>query len=288
MATALDYSAGRPSGAAVRAAGHAGVVRYAGTAGRTKNITKAEYQDMDRNGVGVALVYENKAGDALLGRAAGSASASAIAMDARNIGFPATRPFYLAVDQDITTQMPTVVEYFRGANNVLGVARTGAYGEADVLDALFAAGVITYGWQTAAWSKGRKAKKAHLFQRIGTAIVGGIGCDVNDILATDWGQHNAQEDDMQLTDIVQAPDGTKLPYSQMLAEDYANLWTLRRNMDAQNAQLAGLAAAVGALSTDPGITKDSITQIVRDAVRDNIQITGTVQIGAATTGGTKP
>jgi hypothetical protein len=186
--TALDYSAGRPSGKAVADAGHDGVIRYAGTAGRRKNITAAEFADMDRNGRGVALVYENAAGDALRGRAAGSSSARAIVADAASIGFPASRPMYFAVDQDITDQMAAVTEYFRGINDVLGVARTGAYGEADVIDALFAAGVISYGWQCAAWSHGRKAKKYQLYQRIAKTYVGGIESD--DINAADWGQHN--------------------------------------------------------------------------------------------------
>lgn len=220
MATALDYSAGRPSGAAVRAAGHIGVIRYAGTQGRTKNITRIEYQDMDRNGVGVALVYENKAGDALTGRSGGANSARAIQADAISINFPSSRPLYLACDQDITTQMRAVIDYYRGANDVLGVERTGAYGEADVLDACFAAGVISWGFQTAAWSKGRHTR-AHLYQRIGAALVGGIVCDVNDILATDWGQHNAQqEDDMdarqatQLDKIHEQLMGTNNPWAE--------------------------------------------------------------------------
>lgn len=282
MATALDYSEGRPSGAAVKKDGHAGVVRYAGTPGRGKNITKAEFQDLDRNGIGVALVYENKAGDALLGRAAGGAAAAAIVFDARNIGFPATRPLYFAVDQDITTQMPAVIEYFRGINNVIGVARTGAYGEADVIDALFAAGVISYGWQTAAWSKSRKAKKAHLFQRIGTAIVGGVGCDVNDILATDWGQHNTHtEDDMQLTDEVYQPDGTKMSYGDMMAEDWARLKNIEAWIPALQAQVSALSTALAASTKDPTITKEDIEAVLKAAVQDAIEVTGSVRISAA-------
>jgi hypothetical protein len=123
-------------------------------------------------------------------------AAQAIVADAAAIGFPASRPLYFAVDQDITSQMGTVLDYFRGIGSVLGGRPVGVYGEADVLDAVIGAGLATYGWQTVAWSRGRAAKVRHLYQQAGQIYVGGIQVDVNDILAADWGQHNAQEDDV--------------------------------------------------------------------------------------------
>jgi hypothetical protein len=191
MATALDYSAGRPSGAAVKGAGHDGVIRYVGTPGRTKNITAAEYADMNQQGVGVALVYENHTGDAAGGYAAGQAAARAARADADSIGFPANRPIYFAIDSDQVTsaQFAAVMSYLDGAASVIGHQCVGVYGEFDVIEQAVPAHAA-YGWQCAAWSKGKHSAKAALYQRIGTVTVGGIGCDVNDILATDWGQHN--------------------------------------------------------------------------------------------------
>lgn len=207
MPTALDYSAGHPTAAAVRQAGHVGVVRYAGTPGRTKNITRAEFDDMNRQGVGVALVFEDARGDALKGRPRGETAARAIVADAANVGFPSSRPLYFAVDQDITTQMPAVLEYFRGIGSVLGGRPVGVYGEADVLDAVIGAGLASYGWQTTGWSRGRAAKVRHLFQTTQQPYVGGIQVDINNILAADWGQHNAQEEEVQLDDDVVLWDG---------------------------------------------------------------------------------
>ena len=57
---------------------------------------------------------------------------------------------------------------------------------------------------------------------------------------------------------------------------------LNRSTAAQ-ASIDGLAAALAALSHDPGITLDAVRQIVNDAVAQHVQITGTVQIGPATT-----
>ncbi|MEU5847466.1 glycoside hydrolase domain-containing protein [Saccharopolyspora shandongensis] len=117
----LDYSTGPPSPSAAKAAGFDFVMRYVGTPGRWKNITAGEYRDMTGAGVGVALVFENRAGDALADRAAGARNARAALDDARSFGWPDDLPIYFAVDQDMTTesQMRTVVEYMRGAGDVL-------------------------------------------------------------------------------------------------------------------------------------------------------------------------
>ncbi|MEA5366111.1 DUF1906 domain-containing protein [Amycolatopsis sp., V23-08] len=286
MPTALDYSQGRPTGAAVKAAQHVGVVRYAGTPGRTKNITRAEYLDMDRQGVGVALVFEDAAGDALKGRPRGVTAAQAIVADAAAVGFPASRPLYFAVDQDITGQMGTVLEYFRGIGSVLGGRPAGVYGEADVLDAVLDAGLARFGWQTVAWSRGRTAKTRHLYQRAGQIYVGGIQVDVNDVLAADWGQHNAQEEDVAfdqkdleflLAGSVKAPDGKWYYVRDVLGA----IAPMAGQVAQLTSSVAGLTAAVAALSAEPDLTVDQVKTIVTDAVKQNIQITGEVHIGPA-------
>jgi GH25 family lysozyme M1 (1,4-beta-N-acetylmuramidase) len=88
---------------------------------------------------------------------------------------------------------------------------------------------------------------------------------------------NQEDNDMQLTDMVYTPDERQIKYGDMLAENYARIY----NIEQFGAKLDALTAAVAALSTDPNLTKDAVTQIIRDAVRDNIQITGTVQIDGA-------
>lgn len=206
MATALDFSAGVLKAATIKAAGHVGVIRYVGTPGRTKNITKAEYDELNRNGIDVALVYENKAGDANGGFSEGVNAARAARANADAIGWPKDRPIYFAVDSDQVTALDfsEVVAYLDGAASVLGngIERIGVYGEYDVIERNVGSHA-RYGWQTVAWSGGRVSSKAHLFQRLGQIYVGGIQVDVNNILAADWGQQNAQEDDMPTKEEVQ-------------------------------------------------------------------------------------
>lgn len=217
MPYALDYSAGRPTAAQVLAAGYVGVIRYIGFPARAKCITRAEYADMTNNGVPVALVYENQAGDMLGGNPAGRAAANLARAHATDIGFPAGEPIYYACDTDIifgaarwaalaaagalglvehlrsipltVSQMAAVLDYLRGAVSVEGsVALVGVYGEYDVMEQAAAAGVARYFWQTRAWSGGRTSTRAQVRQEIGTYTVGGIACDRNTILAPDWGQ----------------------------------------------------------------------------------------------------
>jgi hypothetical protein len=194
----LDYSSGYPSPAAIRAANYAGVVRYVGTPGRGKNLTRAEAQAMAAAGIPIALVYEDAAGWMRGGKAAGAAAAAAALRDAANCGVE-VRCVYLACDEDVTTQMPAVLACLDGAATVLGLSRTGVYGEADVIDAAVP-GRASRGWQTKAWSGGRVSNKAGLLQLLGYRTVGGVQCDANTVLKDDWGQWPYQgDDDMPLT-----------------------------------------------------------------------------------------
>jgi hypothetical protein len=211
MPFALDYSARPvPTAQQVLGAGYVGVVRYIGfdPAQRPKCITAAEYADMDTHGVGVALVYENQAGDMLGGAQAGTVAAQRARQWATRIGFPAARPIYYACDTDIVTadQFDAVIDYLRAAAAADGgVGRVGVYGEYDVLERAAAAGAASWFWQTRAWSGGRVNARAQLRQEIGQVTVGGVACDRNTLLAEDWGQHNAvpeQEDDVTPEDIA--------------------------------------------------------------------------------------
>lgn len=192
MSQVLDYSAGFPGAAAISAAGYVGAVRYIGFPDRRKCATAGELADFTAHRIGMAVVFEDTLTTWRSGRAGGGRSAATARTHAAAIRFPASRPIYFAIDQDVvkTGEFDAMVEYLRGCGDTLGgPARVGVYGEADVIDRARAAGVARYFWQTAAWSRNRRTA-AHLFQHVGTVEVGRVACDVNDVLADDWGQHN--------------------------------------------------------------------------------------------------
>lgn len=207
MSQVLDYSASFPGAANIKAKGYVGAVRYIGMPWRIKCTTASELQDFTREGLGMALVFESTATDWRGGEAQGIKSGQMARDHANAIGFPADRPIYMAIDQDVVTsgEFNLMINYLRGAAQSLGgAASTGVYGEADVIDRARNAGVASKFWQTAAWSRGKMAPNLHLFQKIGYVNVGGVACDVNDVHALDWGQHNYKGDDVSAEDVTQA------------------------------------------------------------------------------------
>lgn len=192
MSQALDYSAGFPGAENIKRAGYVGAVRYIGFPDRRKCTTREEFADFDNHQVAMALVFENNATDWRGGEEQGIRSGRRARDHANAIGFSADRPIYMAVDQDVVTaaEYNLMVNYLRGAGQSLGgSALTGVYGEVSVVERARDAGVASWFWQTAAWSGGKRTT-AHLFQHVGTVNVGGIACDINDVLTPDWGQHN--------------------------------------------------------------------------------------------------
>lgn len=263
---ALDYSAGRPSGAAVRAAGYSGVLRYVGfdPAARPKCITRAEYESLIGAGVGVGLVYENVAGDALNGQPAGVAAGQRARHWADVIGFPRDRPLYFACDTDVVTaaQFAAVLDYLRGAATALGgVGLVGVYGENDVIERAAAAGVARWFWQTKAWSHGVVSPRAHLLQLVGTVFVAGVGCDRNEIHQSDWGQAGA----------VAPPPPPPPPPPRKDPE----MITIRRDDGAafllEPHAVRGISAAQLAAYTKAGLpTADGLTDAQITALRDGM------------------
>ncbi|OBI43268.1 twin-arginine translocation pathway signal [Mycobacterium kyorinense] len=119
-------------------------------------------------------------------------------------GGPTSAPIFFSVDEDVdaTTWKSLAVDWFRGINSVLGVARTGIYGGVRQCAWAISDGVIgasttpgyRWAWQTKGWSGGQREPAAVLFQReVVTAsdpglTIDGVHVDVNDVLATDFGQ----------------------------------------------------------------------------------------------------
>jgi len=179
-----DYSAKRLTGAQLQSAGFVGAIRYAGLSESNIKITNAaEVTSIKAAGLAVALVYELGLTDTSGGYNAGRANATALRNHALALGLPARG--FLAQDQHIPAgQSTNVLAYFQGAASVLGAANTGVYGFYDTMDLTRNLGLGAY-WQCGAHSDLRSW--ASVYQRnYGTYSAGGIACDANDILATDW------------------------------------------------------------------------------------------------------
>jgi hypothetical protein len=113
-------------------------------------------------------------------------------------------PIFFSVDEDIDANIwkGVAVQWFHGINSVLGVERTGIYGHSRACAWAIGDGVVGrstspghwWAWQTKVWSGGEREPRAVLYQSVvDTAanpgvLMGGTHVDVDEVLATDFGQ----------------------------------------------------------------------------------------------------
>jgi hypothetical protein len=114
-------------------------------------------------------------------------------------GGPPSRPIYFSVDFDTNpSQYQVIGDFFRGIISVIGLARTGAYGEYEIIKYLFDHGLIYlnprtgkgWGWQTYAWSAGAWEDRCSLAQDKNGVALGGGEVDLDSAHADDFGQWN--------------------------------------------------------------------------------------------------
>lgn len=222
MGTAIDFAARLIDPQAIKSAGHSAVIAYVSPPRpgaewmQAKPITKRYADQLGAAGVDVASVWQfGKPGnpaapsDWTTGYEGGKRMAREADERHRAAGGPADRPIYFSVDEDISLQQwnQSAVHFFRGVNEVIGLARTGIYGHSRVCAWAIEDSVIGrtsegkyWAWQTRAWSYGAREPAAVLFQRVIDTpsnpgpLIDGSSVDVNDILAADYGQWSISRD----------------------------------------------------------------------------------------------
>lgn len=154
-----------------------------------KNITAAQIRAYHAHGVAVWLGWESEPGRPLLGSSAGAADGrdASAQVDAliRQVGYaPRNRlaiPY--SCDRDVTAaQLPTCLAYYKSAEAASGHYYAGAYGEAALVDYLFAHGMTHGLFQTYAWSGGRLSPHADLYQYLNGQTVAGASVDFDRVL----------------------------------------------------------------------------------------------------------
>lgn len=204
----IDFSAGPPSAASIKAAGYGGVILYISDGREAwmtgKNPSREYLDDLDAHGIKFAFVYQYRGGtdnfwetDVARGYDGGYADASEALRKLNDLRCSG-HPVIFAVDVDISLDQwnGTAVNYFKGAAAKLGRERVGIYGHSRVIHWAMEDDVVAevapgrvLGWQTKSWSNGVEAKSyASLYQHThGGVWVGGVEVDVNDVWHEDWG-----------------------------------------------------------------------------------------------------
>ncbi|OBK36822.1 twin-arginine translocation pathway signal [Mycobacterium sp. 1245111.1] len=211
----IDFAERRIAPAEIKAAGYAGVVNYVsesrpGANFEAKPLTR-EYADSLR-AAGLHIVSNFQYGkpngtapsDFTRGFDGGVADAHEALRLHNAAGGSNSAPIFFSVDDDINadTWNSLAVNWFRGIISVLGLPRTGIYGDAQVCRWAINDGVIghsstaghLWAWQTKAWSNGQREPAAVLYQEVVNSpsnpgpLLGGIHIDVDEVLAADYGQ----------------------------------------------------------------------------------------------------
>jgi len=212
----IDFADRLVAPEAIKAAGYDGALVYVselrpGATFNFKPVTREFTDGMRALGLHVVSIYQygkpgwvNSPSDFTRGFDGGVADARTALRLHGAAGGPDSAPIFFSVDEpiDAGTWKSLAAPWFRGINSVLGVARTGIYGGVNELGWAIADGVVGasttpgyyWAWQTKAWSGGKRAPGAVLFQReVVTAtdpgaMIGDIHVDVDDVLAPDFGQ----------------------------------------------------------------------------------------------------
>lgn len=184
----LDYVTGPPI-ADLKAAGVTFVCRYLSFENdqtRVKILNPVEAKTLSDAGIAIVSLYEWYANRPLEGFASGVQDAHIAQSQHTACGGPVDRPLYFAVDIDVDGSQ--VVEYFRGAASIIGLHRVGVYGSYRVTKYLFDNNLITWGWQTYAWSDGAWEPRAHIQQYQNGMNIAGHSVDFDRSIKSDFGQ----------------------------------------------------------------------------------------------------
>ncbi|WP_052280978.1 DUF1906 domain-containing protein [Nocardia vulneris] len=280
MRFGLDYAAGRPGGAAIRAAGFDFVVRYLSDGGPTlpgKLLTPAEADDLRAHGISIVSNWETTAARMLDGYGAGIVDARAGLAQVLRCGGREDRPIYFSADFDATPQdQQRLNAYLDGAATVLGRANVGAYGGYWSVSRALDAGSAEWAWQTDAWSGGKVETRRNIHQTARQQIVGGVVCDVNVAETTDFGQWDSgqeggdvtPEQEAVLRDIQIQLRGPGLAgWPQLGTDAEGRKRTMVDGLAAALARIDELEGEVGELRTEiselEATTADLVEQVAR-------------------------
>ena len=203
VAWGFDYAFGDGiTVAELEKAGCEFVCRYlSGTPGSGKNISAQEILNYYRAGINVVFNWEttgletNRAQGISEARGAQAEldrlAAELVALKAPPALVAAVKvaPVIFSLDTAPTGNViPGAEEYQNGVVSVLGIKRSGGYGGYEWINTAFDLKLITYGWQTYAWSDNEWAPRAQLQQWHNGYIEGPAQVDQDRTTTSDYGQ----------------------------------------------------------------------------------------------------
>ena len=164
--------------------------RY-GSGDPSKDLSASELDKILARGMSVCVVHQYSKTQTAGGYSAGQADGRKADSFVAGLGM-AGLPVYFPCDQDYEAMSSAAKSsadaYFDGVKSVLGLARTGGYGDDTFCKRMFDTGRVTYGWNTYAWSEGGWETRAQLRQVKNDVTVCGGKIDWDEAWAPDHGQ----------------------------------------------------------------------------------------------------
>lgn len=176
MLKGIDFSYGSGlTTTQMKAAGVQFVCRYLSGGGNPKDISKAELDNYLAAGIPVVFVWETTGTD-MTSMSNGENDARAAQNELNALGAASAVVFFAADEQ----AEPDELAYLQGAGYVLGKSRVGIYGGLASIEAAFNNNVVSYGWQTYAWSGGVWDNRALLRQYLNGVKIGPAEVDLDE------------------------------------------------------------------------------------------------------------
>jgi len=202
----VDYAFQHPTIAQLKAAGVYAVGRYFGEGSQPpKFLDHSEASELSQAGIRIISLFEYGAKQALLGAKQAYEDIRVFRQQARSVAPPdghpiRSEPCYFAADFDVPDFAPhlsdtpsnaraklgPLADYWYVIQAERGLHLSAAYGGYWLIKRLFDAQLITYGFQTVAWSGGHIDTRAQLYQNGSTAFGGSADVDVEEHHFGSW------------------------------------------------------------------------------------------------------
>ncbi len=180
MTQLIDFSWARPGATAIKNAGFSGVIRYLSSDTTGKTLSAIERDEYFTEGLSIRLVFEDGAQNALAGEAQGLIDGKIALDQAKALGYPQGYGIYFAVDFDANSAQLSgpIHDYGQGFAKALdGYYECAPYGGFNTVNG------NGKSWQTCAWSDGKLASNANIYQNGASAFNG--GADIDELIADD-------------------------------------------------------------------------------------------------------
>jgi hypothetical protein len=165
----------------IAAAGYGFAARYLVPAGFPKRLTRAEAEVITASGMQIVSVFETTAARPTGGAKNGNVDGAVAYHEALAIGQPKGSSIYFACDWDAgLSDYDSIEAYLRAAGSQIPGYKVGVYGSFAVIEAMIGRSAAECGWQTYAWSRGKKSALANIYQHQNDVSVAGIAVDLNE------------------------------------------------------------------------------------------------------------